>query len=359
VEHSQSQLRLLGPASYLPKEEFEFIWAPSVKAILSLSTLPDIVIFHRNYYRLTEMKKIIKFCRKRDIPTVMEFDDYVLEVPTAYASHNYYESIKDDLKAIFKQVDALIVTNERIKEAYRRYNPNIFLLPNLIDEKIWKKPVLQKKGVDDKIIIGYAGAQSHAYDFENVISAIQYILSKYKDRIILRFIGYQPIEFSNLPNFEHIPMINSYKKYASALLNSDFSFALAPLKKDIVTKYKSNIKYLEYSACGYPGIYSAVEPYADSIKNKETGLLVSNSSEDWIAAMEEMIKDATLRKTIAQNAYNDVRQNYSMNSGAVQCKNVLEQIAHSRTNKKRYSLVPLFSYGPYMLYAALRKMLGL
>lgn len=355
--HSQPQLRLLGPVSYLPKNEFGVIWAPSLKALISLPILPDVVVFHRNYYRLNEIKKIINFCKKRGIPTIMEFDDYVLNVPQEYASHCYYEAIKDDLIEIFSKVDMMIVTTKRLKEAYSIYNSNIYILPNLLDPKLWYREFTYNSMGDQKIVIGYAGAPAHAYDFEVVLPALDYILSKYGEKIALKFIGYQPKRFKNLPNFNHIPTIRAYRKYADVLMNSGFTFVIAPLKKDSVTICKSNIKYLEYSACGYPGIYSDVGPYSDTIRNKITGLVVKNTTENWIEAFETMIENADLRKNIALNAYNDVWKNYSMGTRAGEWAELFRRAVRGKKKSLHVSVSPLFSYGPYMMYAEIRNML--
>ncbi len=50
----------------------------------------------------------------------------------------------------------------------------------------------------------------------------------------------------------------------------------------------------------------------ESVKNGETGIIVArNKHKFWVEALDNMISDAKLRKTIANNAYDFVMENHT------------------------------------------------
>lgn len=347
------QLRFVGPLQYLSKEEFDIVYFPSLLSLARLFVLPDIIVFHRNAYPLKEIKKIITFAKQHNIKTIFEIDDLVTNVPPEHPSYTYYTDTRDDIIEIMKNVDAVTVTNDRLKSKYGAYNSNIYVLPNLVDERIWDAQFLRHVTHDD-IVIGYSGSPTHVFDFKPVIPAIKNVMGKYKN-VIFKFIGCLPDELKNMPNIRHIPLIDRYEDYAKVLINANFTFAIAPLQDNEFNQCKSNIKFLEYSACRYPGIYSKAGPYIDSIENRDTGLLVSNTTKEWQNALELFINDGKLREKIAANAYKTVRNVYSMRKKSVKWAKAYNDLLLKNKIRWRISLASVKYYGVYTIYALLRK----
>jgi glycosyltransferase involved in cell wall biosynthesis len=90
---------------------------------------------------------------------------------------------------------------------------------------------------------------------------------------------------------------------------------------------KTNNKYREYGGCRVAGVYSATSPYVECVRHGETGLLVANDPEAWIAALEALIDAPALRAAIADRAFEDVRRNYNQASSARQLREVLARLA--------------------------------
>ncbi|MBN1871164.1 MAG: glycosyltransferase, partial [Candidatus Omnitrophica bacterium] len=105
-----------------------------------------------------------------------------------------------------------------------------------------------------------------------------------------------------------------YKKYAPYLKKSGFDFAIAPLEDNPFNRCKSNIKFLEYSVCKIPAIYSRVGPYIDSVEDGETGILCRNDTKSWIEAMERLIEDQDLRNKLRDAAFEKVIYNYMIDN---------------------------------------------
>jgi len=59
------------------------------------------------------------------------------------------------------------------------------------------------------------------------------------------------------------------------------------------------VKILEYAACGYPIIASDVGPYADTLKQGETGILCQ-TTKDWEGALEAVYTIPDFRKKLGE-----------------------------------------------------------
>jgi glycosyltransferase involved in cell wall biosynthesis len=253
-------------------------------------------------------------------------------------------------------MDFVTVSTDRLRQFFLHYNKNIFVLPNLIDRRIWDIEV-NKKEVGGRIVIGYAGSEPHGYDFKPVIPAIRHIMDKYQGRVVFEFIGYSPRELRGLPLIFHTQTIEPYDQYARFIKKTGFDIALAPLEDNTYSEGKSNIKFLEYAMCAYPGIYSRVGPYSDTVVHDETGLLTGNSTQEWIDAMDRLIKDEQLRKRIGANAYQCATQKYSLQTRFGEWVQAYRSIIASGGKKKDavFSTTPVVSFGPYLAYAQFRE----
>ena len=81
-----------------------------------------------------------------------------------------------------------------------------------------------------------------------------------------------------------------------------WDIAIAPLQDSSFNYSKSDIKFLDYSAIGTPGIFSKVPAYQNTIVNQQDGLIVENDTERWIEAIQLLIEDSELRLNLAMNA---------------------------------------------------------
>jgi hypothetical protein len=92
----------------------------------------------------------------------------------------------------------------------------------------------------------------------------------------------------------------------------DLDIGLAPLADNPFNACKSPIKWLEFSALGMAGVYSAVPAYLGVIEQGKTGLLVDNVTEKWINAIKLLIDYPELRLELALAAQLKVYQEHSL-----------------------------------------------
>ena len=91
---------------------------------------------------------------------------------------------------------------------------------------------------------------------------------------------------------------------------------LVPLDDNDFNRCKSNIKWLEYSSCGIPAIYSNLTPYNTCIEHMVNGCLVENREEKWYEAIKFFLNNPEVMETIGKKAQSDVKNYYRMTKNA-------------------------------------------
>jgi glycosyltransferase involved in cell wall biosynthesis len=100
---------------------------------------------------------------------------------------------------------------------------------------------------------------------------------------------------------------------------------VAPLKNTIFNEAKSELKYIEYTALGVPGVYSDLPPYNSVVKDGFNGLLAKNSAE-WELKLEKLILDQNLRIKIVENAQKDIKKSYLLKYRVEEWEDILQNI---------------------------------
>jgi glycosyltransferase involved in cell wall biosynthesis len=238
---------------------------------------------------------------------IYDIDDNLFEIPSYNpAFRPYNKKVLDVTKTIIKLCDAVTVSTEPLKEYFLHNNiaKNIYVIPNFLHDI----PDYRDNS-SDEIIIGYHGTNTHCGDFDaKLVGALRKVLEKY-DNVKFVCVGYNPLPEKNNPKVTFIPFVQ-IDDFFDTIYNLKFDIGIAPLRNNIFNKCKSNIKYLEYSACSTATIAQDVYPYSNTITHMENGLLVKNEKE-WIKYLELLINDITLRKTISKNANEHVSKNFT------------------------------------------------
>lgn len=255
---------------------------------------------------------------------VLDCDDNYLDVLPSHPLHDKLKATKRDKAFIstgLSFADVITVSTEPLKQRLYEHFKNVYgidkeivVIPNMNDIKDWecKKGKPHKK----KIVIGYAGSNSHQEDLKMVMPHIAKVMNKHKN-VYFESIG----AFSKdmLPLFkdfsedarnrcEFVDYAPTFKEYPGRIADRAWDIGIAPLADNAFTRCKSHIKFMEYSSLKIPVIASRVYPYFMELKGREiitdgeTGLLVQ--PREWTEALELLVKDGALRTQLAENARN-------------------------------------------------------
>lgn len=341
IPHGSSTVRLLLPLSH-PK------LARSIMMSCGISYEGfngDIIIVDRLWnpgIKLNDAEKLVDYTRRNKITLIYSIDDNLLDLKLIESGNVHPNALERNIIRYFiRESDGVIVSTYPLNERIYNLNERTIVIENTLDERLFdektRKNFAEANKNKDKIVVGYMGTPTHDRDFMIILPAIKKILNKYNDKIKLEILGALSDKrlLIFLPNTGEVNIQGNteYTKFMKWMNENIFwDFAIAPLEINEFTKCKSDIKFLDYSALGIPGIYTRHVPYENTIIHGKTGLLVENDTESWVEALEQMINDENLRRSIGRNAKEYVFSNRVLDNCASKWEAALLSIHGKKSN---------------------------
>ena len=215
---------------------------------------PDVIVLQRQMFKekIEPLKKVGRFTRTFK---VAELDDYLPNLPRKSAHSGALP--KDILKTIresLKFVDRFVVSTPALAEAFAGMHADIRVVENHLPPHWWAN--LQGKRRDGKRPrVGWGGGAGHRGDLELVADVVQALAGE----VDWVFFGMCPDKLRPYVREFH-PGV-AIDQYPARLAGLDLDLAIAPLEDNLFNQCKSNLRLLEYGACGFPVVCSDVRPY--------------------------------------------------------------------------------------------------
>lgn len=305
---------------------------------------PDVSIFYRS---LTDVERnYMDHCKKHGYSTAYWIDDNMFHFykdGPAFAhfapGSNYYKNIE----YIVATSDTVVSYNPIISEDCIRYNKNIIEMQTNIPAKY----LVEKQSLaDGRIHFAVFSGEVRREIFQQLWSGLERFTEKYATMIDITFWGIDPESIGVLacPVY-HQPFTHSYDQYLDCLVQSNFDFHITPLSGHRITDIsKSPIKYLEGTAAGAVGIFSAVRPYRNL--PDDMCIKVENTSEAWYQALcnaAEMPKE--VRQEMYQSALKDIKNRFTTEAQVTPFITALDSTQlHCYLGKKKIAYVIHESY---------------
>ena len=315
AEHSAiGSLRLAGPLGCLERRnEIRLHWStPRTTHQKNLSELlaADIFVL-QNAFCSGISDSIIAAAREVDKPVVFELDSLLINVPKTNPPCNL--ALAPTVLAMAREADFITVPTIPLKNCLETAEPQsigrIHVLPNAIDLELWDGAQLPREEFTEPFVIGCVGANALDENFAIIKPVIVKLTRKYAGRLVFKFWGILPKPLEGLSGVELVrDREPDLRQQAREMIKARIDLAIAPLLDLPYNHAASDIRWLENSICFVPGIYSKVTPYLNSVTHGQTGLLVDNEPEAWVAAIETLMSDHALRRSIAIKAHDEVRQ---------------------------------------------------
>lgn len=227
---------------------------------------------------------------------VYEIDDNVDHLlPDNFAYKEYGKPEKDNMVSMMKRCDVSVFSTFTLKKYYEDHRgvKNGVVLPNLLPKYLWPDPNPENPDPIKRPKILWSGSQSH-YGKNNDLEFVFQLIEATCDDFSWIIQG-NPSQFHRQlkKEVEHrvqiIPTRDFYT-YPRALRDAKADLAIAPLKDNLFNRAKSNLKLLEYTAAGYPSVFSDIDPYQGApakIKELDVGL--------WTNALKRLAEDPKYR----------------------------------------------------------------
>jgi glycosyltransferase involved in cell wall biosynthesis len=243
---------------------------------------PDAVVLQRQIgeERLEAMRRMKAFSKAFK---VYELDDYLPNLPTKSIHRQHMpKDIVRSLRRGLSYVDRFVVSTDVMAEAFADFHSDIRIVKNHLDPRWWRGMPTSARRTSMKPRVGWAGGSSHTGDLDLVADVIKELANE----VEWVFFGMCPDKLK--------PYIHEYhegvaiERYARKLASLDLDLAIAPVEQNLFNECKSNLRLLEYGACGFPVVCSDVRCYEDG---QLPVTRVKNRFRDWVEAIRAHIYD--------------------------------------------------------------------
>jgi GT2 family glycosyltransferase/glycosyltransferase involved in cell wall biosynthesis len=275
---------------------------------------PDVLLVQRNAVPPALIDDFLERRRRSGSSLVLELDDNLIDPKVLEDTHPFGRDDVDAVRQIATASDLVVVSTRRLAEAVSPHPSKTLVVPNMLDETLWlpaygEIPPSERDEAGPPLKALYMGTTSHRAD----LALLEPVLEELRQRGVpleLEVIGgEQRRSASGWYTRRPIPAGTSFYPRFAAWLRSEarrWQLAFAPLRDTPFNRCKSDLKFLEYSALGLPGVYSAVGVYDRVCRAGERGLLAENTVAAWADACERLALDAQLRADLRRHAYQHV-----------------------------------------------------
>ncbi|RMV73482.1 Glycosyl transferase, group 2 protein [Pseudomonas caricapapayae] len=273
---SQPLLELMAAGRVVGRMTYESVSPVEVERVS-----PDVIVFQGRYTE-PKVKDIVLAKNYSNAMRIFELDDYIADVPER---NEHRRNMPDNIAAMLRKgiglCDRVVVSTQPLAQALSSMHSDIRVVPNMLATHLWSSLKSQRRS-SGKPRIGWGGGTSHRGDLELIVDVVRELA----DEVEWVFFGMCPDLLKPYIHEFHTGV--SLQTYPAKLASLNLDLALAPLEFHIFNDCKSNLRLLEYGACGYPVICSDTEAYRGHLPATR---VYTNSSEEWLQAIRMHLSD--------------------------------------------------------------------
>lgn len=225
-----------------------------------------------------------------------------------------------------KQCHYALVPNAFLFEEMSKHQKNCHLIKTHVDLDAIEQAPIQELIPEDKMHFGWFSCSANGID--TIKEALSHLDGSIKEQIIIHL--FCDTVFHDLvkkeihgPYLKANPLVSpaemyQYMRAMHSLLNpltmhSQHEESLGVQQENLqnLLRGKSEIKYALAGACALPLIVTPIDSYKEVIKDGINGLF-ARDPKDWAEQIAFLVTNRTKASAIGQNAYEDVKKNYSL-----------------------------------------------
>ena len=258
--------------------------------------------------------KALKMLKDNGKKIIYDLDDDVYNLPVSNPAQKLFQMMEKGFGECMKWVDVITVSTQTLKSVLRaklgHLRQEILVTPNAIDFDMFRPSYLDKD--DGRIILGWAGSNTHDGDMGDICEVLPELLKKYPNLYIEFVGGLPPKNMRAMERVSHRQWV-PVGEFANRFSSWAWDISMAPLDDNRFNRSKSCIKLLEAAAVKIPCLVSNVRPYSDfcALGGKELEWLVCNMKSEWRSKLEMLIEDVDRRKSMADLTYDIAKKYYS------------------------------------------------
>ncbi|MGE7991314.1 glycosyltransferase [Pseudomonas sp. NPDC089554] len=269
---------------------------------------PDVAILQGRYTEgfVKEIERLKTFSKGF---CIYELDDYVIDVPKKNGHLKFTpKDLEKSLRRGIERCDRLVVSTQALADALHDTHDDIRVMPNMLAEHLWTD-MSSRRRAGRKPRVGWGGGTSHTGDLEVIAEVVKTLAND----VQWVFFGMCPPALRPYISEFHPPV--PLELYPAKLASLNLDLALAPLEYHIFNDCKSNLRLLEYGACGYPVIVTDTRAYEGYLPCTR---IKTNSTQEWLDAIRMHLADPDESYRLGDRLKQEVLRDYVLREEHVQ-----------------------------------------
>lgn len=340
-----------GPIPYLRGHQFRAYWEAAGHEVVIVDSLrvtddgldaspfdgADVVVLRRLHFtgeRYPEGQQdwisdsVIPWLAQQDIGLLWDVDDDLFHVPETNGYKPYIDDQREQVRTLARIADLVTVSTPYVGSIYAPLNPNIRVLRNAIEPDAYRllgetapeteQPTLLYYGMGAKMYDLWAG---RGYP---VAAMVQW-------RKLYRGVFLGGTDLGGLEGLfdERREYHADIRSWPAAMAGTRPDVGLAPLEPNLFSRARSELHWLEYTACGAATLASGMMgggPY-------EVGgdaLRLARGREDWSRKLHELLVSAELRADLVGRSRERLQEGYTAEVRAAEWIDALQWVSDHR-----------------------------
>lgn len=280
--------------------------------------------------------------KRMGMKVVYDLDDDMWSVPPYNPAHKILKIFLPGFNICALESDLITVSTPHLKVIVQRqiksqrypdgswkHCPPIEVVENSMDFDWFQKlPKKHRKVRKDKVVIGWAGTNTHTGDVKKVFDLIPGILREFP-QVHFELVGLPiPENWKDVADRVTVRDFVPVAEYPAAWASWQWDLSIAPLEENKFNLSKSSIKLLEAAAVGIPCIASNIGEYnkfcSRSPLLKDTCLADTNTS--WNKKIRDLIVDTELRNKVGIEMEIVARRDFNIDNGVNKWQDIFEEL---------------------------------
>jgi glycosyltransferase involved in cell wall biosynthesis len=311
----------------------QLFYAPfsSLRRAVDVYTAPryDMVVIHREAFPFF-CPRVERMVLRRHSRVVFSLDDAIYaghrDTPNKKYPFVYKLKYGPGVNEVLAKSAHVIAGSRTLAEHARQFNPHVSVVPTVVDANryAYRAPTASS----ECLTIGWMGTRSTSPYVFDIAPVLRQLGEVFRGQIRFRMYGDPQLQLP-VSNYETRPF--SLESEIEDLRRIDIG--IMPLPDNEWTRGKCAFKAIQYMALGIPTVSSPVGMASEIIKHNVNGLLASTSGE-WFEALARLMRDADLRRRLAEEGRKTIEACYSLGIWAPRFADLLDQILVGMTTTR-------------------------
>lgn len=262
----------------------------------------DSVLLHRVLLRWRDFAVFRRHVKNY----VFDFDDAIMMRDSSRRNRHSWQRLMR-FRRMTQNAQNVVAGNNYLGVWARKFNSQVEVIPTSIELKDYA--IEYSNAPKDTLTIGWIGTKSNLMYLQTVVPALSRVAQKFPNAQ-LKIVA---------DDFLDVPQMRVEKKLwkleDEVCDVQSFDIGIMPLPDDEWTRGKCALKILQSFAASVPVACSPVGANLDVVENGANGFFATSENE-WATRLEELLRDAILRRKMGADGRRKVEIEYSIEANA-------------------------------------------